>query len=398
MMKKERSNRGAEEKGFMFIMAYLLICSLSVYALALLSQSQGFLNASERNKNKIIAFNMAEAGVDTAIATLATSLDYAGTANYVPKNTTNFEGGYQIAVTTPNDNANIRMIRVTGYSPSNVSTSRAFEKRTVTAYVQMGAPTSLFEYAVFADSNMKLNGSSVTVDSYDSSKGDYDAAAAGSEGDVATNNPADGAIDLVGGALVKGDAVIGPGGDPLTAVRLSNQVTGTITAALEPKKYDLPTVPTSNVIEYGELKINGNQTVNLPGGIYHMTSIQITGSKAMLKPLGPVQLYVDGTVQIGGKGIATFNNSPPNLIIYSTSSEGVHINGNGTLYGGIFAPKSFVKNNGNATIYGAVVCEEYHQPGNADVHFDEALKEVKANIKPKVSLLSWREHDTTAAI
>ena len=46
------------------MISYLLLAALSVLSLALFNRGTAFIQSAERNKKKIVAFNMAESGLD----------------------------------------------------------------------------------------------------------------------------------------------------------------------------------------------------------------------------------------------------------------------------------------------------------------------------------------------
>ncbi len=380
-------------RGFVLVTTYLVISLISVFALAYFSRSYSFAQASERNQNKIVAFNTAEAAIDLALAQLATTPSYTGTTGYTSLSTNFIQGGYTVTVSTPTDNPNIRIIQATGFAPDNNPASRAYQTVTVTTYGQIDQGR-LFDFAIFADNSIQLTGNA-SVDSYDSRDGSYGGNNKKNEGDVGTNSTGSGSFSLTGNATIKGDAVVGPNGDPSLVIQTSGNadITGTRSAASELKEYDSPTtsLPTS-----GSLSLSGNNTLYLSTGTYHYSSIKISGN-AKLNLTGSVTIYVDGEIDISGNGIATQNNLPPNLLVYVTGTDDVKISGNANFYGGIYAPKSKIQNSGNGAIFGAVVSKEYKQNGNGNIHFDEALKDVQGNCgSGHVSVSAWQEQNTLA--
>lgn len=194
---------------------------------------------------------------------------------------------------------------------------------------------------------------------------------------------------LSGNVIVNGNAVVGHGGTSNVVVKSGwSRITGTVSAASEEQDYE---EASTNVSSSGTLSVTGNSTLYLPAGTYHYDSLKVSGN-GQLVPLGPVEIYVDGTIQISGNGVATYQNKPPNFILYSTGEANVSVSGNAAFYGGIYAPESYVTVSGNGAIYGAVVSEDYHQSGNAAIHFDEAMKDVGASGGgAEVSMLSWQE-------
>lgn len=381
-----------DEKGFILLTSYLLISVMSIGAMATFARGTSYMNASERNKNRIVAFNMAEAGVDMALAELANDPAYAGTNGYNSLSTATVQGGYSVQVSTPPNAPQVRLIQATGFAPGNNAAARAYETRAVTVYAEIGS-SALFDFAVFAERSMQINGNPV-IDSYDSRNGAYGGANVAANGDIGTNSTANSTVSLVGNATVNGDAQVGPGATPSNVISIgpNAELNGNASAATAPKVFPMPVTTT---VSQGDLKIAGKQTVTLGAGTYHYDSLSITG-QAQLRAAGPVEIYVDGAVDVGGNGVATQANLPPNLIIYVTGSAGVKLHGNGAFYGAIYAPSSDVMNVGNGELFGAVVSNTYQQSGNGSVHYDEALSNVGGSTNAGISMKSWRENNTTS--
>ena len=362
MLKKMDGNR----KGYILMTSYLMISVLSIFSIALFSRENVFLQATERNKNKIIAFQMAEAGLDSTIVQLNSDANYSGAASYSALGT---NGGYVTTVCppscaglTPAADPLIRLVQTTGYAPGNDTAARAYEARQVLSYLKLDSTP--FEYAAFAENSLILNGVPL-VDSYNSANGDYGGANVLNHGDIAS----DGTISLIGNPTVNGSIVQSPEIEcgPAAATAAST----------------------------GPLSLGGNTNYTLAAGTYHFDSITITGN-AKITATGPVTVYVDGAVSLGGNGLATHENKPSNFLLFATGSGSISISGNGGLYAGIYAPGSSINNSGNATIYGSVIARDYQQNGTADLHFDEALKNISAPYNA-VDMLSWRETNTAAS-
>ena len=375
------------EKGFMLVTAYLLMTVLSVFSLAMLSRNYLFLQTTERNVNRILAFNFAESGVDLAMAQLASSSSYTGTSSYT---TLGSKGGYAISVcstttpcpagiTAPVD-TDVRIISASGYAPNNTSTTRAYESRPVLAYVELDS--SLFEYAAFGDTDMDMNGNT-TVDSYDSSAGAYGGANVGTEGNIA----GDADIGFVGNVVVNGDV------SALTVTGEENvTVNGTVSENATPNLNCDP--GTTTLASLGKLQLTGNTIYTLAAGTYHYSSLSISGN-AQLVTTGAVTIYVDGEVSISGNGVSTASNLPTNLLIIATGDENVDIGGNGDFYGGVYAPDSAVSTSGNGSFFGAIIADDYNSNGNGNLHYDVKMGDVTAPCT-SVDMLSWRETNTVA--
>lgn len=383
-----------QEKGFLLLTSLMLISTMSIFSLALFSRSHIFTQTAERNQNRVIAFNLAESAVDIAIAAIQEDNSYEG-VDYTSLSADGFQGGYEVQVSTPDENPDVRLITATGYAPSNNASDRAYESRTTLAYIEIGT-SSAFEFAVFSDEGMLINGNP-EIDSYDSRDGAYDPATAGSNGDIGTNATDEGSISLTGNAVVNGDAASGPESDPDDAIDVGTNasITGTTSALDVEKSFSLATTP-GDATDLGAVSIAGKTVYSLPAGTYYMDSLSITG-QASLSASGPVTIYLGGQLRIAGNGVSTSDNEPPNMLFFMTTDDDVSISGNGDLYAGIYAPESDVRNTGNGEVYGAIVANDYQQSGNGDMHYDEALNEVASSGGGEISLKAWSESNTLMA-
>jgi len=348
-------------KGYLLLSSYLVMAVLEILSMALFSKNFSFVQSVERNQNRMIGFNMAEAGVDRALVSLASDLNYAGAADS-PLDTNNLQGGYRTKVTDPDPNGSLyRFILSTGYAPSSDTGSPAYEQRVLEAYAQID--TTPFEYASFADSNLTLNGTPL-IDSYDSRNGAYGGLNMGTDGDIAS----DGTIQFIGNPLVKGDIINSPGIDCKPG--------------------------TTNLASSGSLTLSGGTNYTIAGGTYRFSSINISGSAKLILS-GPATIYVDGAVYIGGNGVATSSNIPSNFLLIATGSDPVAVAGNASFYAGVYAPSSSVEYSGTEDFYGSVIAKDYKQSGTSDLHYDVAMKGRAAPCYG-VDLVSWRETNTAA--
>lgn len=348
------------QSGFVMMGSLLMMTVLVTLSLAFFSRHYLFIQNTERNSNRIIALNLADTGVHAAIRGLELDEAYAGSAGYTaygPK------GGYNVAVSSlawPADQ-DIRLIQSIGQAPSSTLTDRAYETRSVTAYVRLD--TTPFQFAAFGDEGLTLNGTPL-VDSYDSRDGVYGGMNVNANGDVATDQ----SFSFIGTPTVNGDQISNP----------------KINCA--PASTNLPSS--------GALRINGSQEYTLPAGTYHFDSINITGSGKLILS-GPVTIYVSGEVYIGGRGVTTAGNDPTHFFLNATGNSTVEIAGSGAFYGAVYAPASPVTYTGTSDFFGAVIAKNYQQSGTSKLHYDEALSDISAPCID-VEVLSWRESGIAA--
>lgn len=383
-------------RGTILLMSYFVMAVMAIFSLALFVRSHVFLQSTERHQNRMVAFNMAEAGLATALKALETNLAYAGTAGFTSLSTQTVKGGFEVEVSEVTGRSDVRLIEATGYAPDDGEDSRAAERRAVLGYAQIQQP-SLFNYAVLAKNSITINGVP-TVDSYDSRNGAYGGSNRGSEAHIATNGTANSSINVIGTSTVNGSASVGPQANTATAISVTggSSITGTKSALAE--AVDVPTETTS-VSSSGALTVGQNQTTTLSAGTYHYSSLTISGNGARagrLDVTGPVKIYVSGSVDIAGSGIVSANNLPSNVVIYVTQASNVSIRGTSNFYGGVYAPLSDVNVSGTPSFFGAVVANNYTQQGTGQLHFDKAMTQFTGSGRAEVNVLSWWEDHTVA--
>ncbi|MFA6600306.1 MAG: hypothetical protein WC352_03025 [Candidatus Omnitrophota bacterium] len=392
-----------KERGFILITTYLIIFVLTVFSAALFWRHMTFMNSVERNKNRIVAFNMAEAGLDQTIARLQDTTNfpnYPGTNGDVMLNSASADGGYNVVVCPPactglvQPGGDVRLVRAVGFAPTSTAGDRAQESRIIQSYVNL-VSTGLFQNAVFAKSQIVMSGNAST-DAFDSAVADYGIAPTIVDGDIRTNGTSAGAITLSGNNVrINGDAMIGPGGNVDTAIvggSLDEKILGQKTTAPETIDY---VAKTTDVV-YTNLILDAEDPTPIAGGTYRLQSLDLTGKESLV-PTGAVTLYVDGPVKLTGQSIATVNNRPRNLVIYVTTNANVSISGDGDFYGAIYAPLSEISNTGKGAVYGSVIGDSYKQSGNGAVHFDVDMRRVEGGPTQTVQVWSWQEENPTVS-
>lgn len=126
------------QKGQVFILAIIVLGLLIINTLILIGGSFLFKENTRYSTSALQATNLAEAGIDKAVATLnATGGSYSGEPE-----TTLGNGSYQVSVTTKD--ASTKIIQATGYIPNKAN---ATSKKTITIQVSKGVGTS-FNYGV----------------------------------------------------------------------------------------------------------------------------------------------------------------------------------------------------------------------------------------------------------
>lgn len=376
------------EKGIALIATLGMISTLSILSISLMSVSLVELKAAERYENRLAAFHQADGAIDQTIVNLRTNAAYTG----VPS--TNFTAGrtsgtYSTTVAQSGANLNVYTITSTG-TVGTAAGSFGFQQRNLSAVVDMSSAAGVGS-GIFSNGAIQLNGNTV-IDAYDSRDGAYDPLTATNQGNIGTNSTDPGfVVMLLGNVMVKGNLTIGPGGNPANATQITGNatITGTSSAASALVPMTPVSVP-SGLASAGALTINGSDTVTLGAGTYYFSSISITGGGA-LNVSGAATIYVSGDVSIGGNGVSTAQNLPPNLTINVEGTHNVSISGNGAFHGKVYAPQSSINVTGNGDLYGALVGNTFSDSGNGNIHYDLALGSASVNEPTSNEMRAWTE-------
>jgi len=257
--------------------------------------------------------------------------------------------------------------------------------------------TDPFGNAGHGKSGVSLIGNAST-DSYNSNNGAYNVGGnLYANGDISSDATTGNTIDIGPNSEVHGKAMAGPGANIAAAIHNQGLITGT--QGTEPSTWSLPlsTIP-AGVTNSGALSISGNTTRTLSEGTYWFSSISITGN-GRLSVSGAVKIYVTGSVDIGGNGVATANNKPPNFLLYGTVNPtnsalkctSISIHGNGAFHGAVYAPDADISAVGNGGVYGSLTGNSVSINGNGGLHYDEAL----GNLGRFVTTVSGTTYTTT---
>jgi hypothetical protein len=290
-----------------------------------------------------------------------------------------------------------------GYVVESVGESGQAERRVYATLELQG----LFEHAILTKDTLILK-SGTLVDGYNS----LDPLDTDADVDIGTQSTLDSSIVLNNGVTVKGDVIVGVGGNPDTAIKDLGATTGNQYAATQddplpqitPPKliYKGPSIATSGKTvtltpadngQYGKIDLRkaGAAEGVLPG------ILEISGGDVVLHITGDIQLgqaceivvrddstlvlYVDGDIHCReGSGINT--ESPPEeaatLKLYGTGqdSQDFDIKAKSEWTGVVYAPNADIDLYAGADAYGSIVAETFEFKAGGNYHYDEALREV----------------------
>ncbi len=159
-----------------------------------------------------------------------------------------------------------------------------------------------------------------TIDSYDSSSGAYGGSNQGSSALVTVNATGHDSIEMYGGATLKGDAYVGPGGNAATDISLWSAtitgITGELDSAVTMPSLSAPTGSPFSDASEGNLSLWGSltDTINTDR---HLTNLQLWGNSKMTVD-GDVTVLLEGNLEV---------NSGAQLVITDGSTLNLYVKG-----------------------------------------------------------------------
>jgi Tfp pilus assembly protein PilX len=152
--------------------------------------------------------------------------------------------------------------------------------------------------------------------------------------------------------------------------------------------------------------LSGNDTLTILGDVTLVVTagsgtdaINVVGNASIIVPVGSsLQIYAEGNVKIGGRGLANSNVQPATCMIWGTNTttigQTIQVVGNGALKCAVYTPNGDVTVYGNGDVMGSIVARTITLAGNAAFHYDEALAQRDSN--QPFSISKWRELTTAA--
>lgn len=128
----------------------------------------------------------------------------------------------------------------------------------------------------------------------------------------------------------------------------------------------------------GSINVGNKQTYSFPAGHYFVKNFSIA-SGGVINCLGPVTVYMYGTLNLQGQASAA-SNTPGNLSLVmipdpstGTAPGAVSVSSSNALYANIYAPQSDITLSGTGSIYGQIIGKSVTMSGSSDIYYDLAL-------------------------
>jgi hypothetical protein len=231
--------------------------------------------------------------------------------------------------------------------------------------VRMEYKPSVRSQVLVGVTGVTMSGSAFT-DSYDSSRGAYNAGSAGRNGSIASN----GNISLSNTAKINGDARPGPG--KAVALLDTASVTGSRLPLPSPITYPSVTLP-GGVTNLGDVVMSSG-TQNVPGGTYLIRNLNLSGT-ATINWMGPVTLYIQNSYSVsGGVVINTYQNSPKNRTLYFLPTcTTATWSGSNSCVGDLYAPDTNFTVSGSVQKFGRIIAKSINNSSTGGMHADNSL-------------------------
>jgi len=388
-------NRGSALPLALVAIVLLLTVGTSVLSLGLNSRIY-----STRNASGISARCAADAGLTKALYEMNLKLQGKAWFGYeLPCETSiylpNCDATYDYTVTwSPS-----------GYIIQAIGNSSQAQ-RTVSCLLKQQSP---FDAAIFSDGSITLHNSGI-VDWYNYGSGDANFK-------VATNSTQDGFVSLKNTAIIKGDVVVGAGGDPDTVIELKHSATieGETSSLPQERELELPIVPswleslpsggtiTGNTViyhsgKYSEIDLKNSKNITVVGNVkLYITGDLTLGNSAELEieEDSSLTLYLGGDLE--GKNSSKINNEtqiPKNLQIYGLEGCGeMDFKNSSDFYGIIYAPNADIVVHNSVDIYGSTVCKSFDMKNSGKFMYDASLRDASfSSVPTSLVVTKWHEN------
>lgn len=450
-MNSIRSSHFCSQNGSVLVVALGLVGILALVSASLMEM----VSQEQRLSHRSMAWNQAAFAAETGIeygwnemnklTGINTNSAFMSGWTYIGSTTWTRSNQQLTPLAGHDEPSTIASLTVNTNSPAGQTTitsvgqtTSALISKTITRTVQATLrPTTPFNMAMLAKGLIDFSGSTAQLDSFNSANGAWSVDTRLARGDIGTN----GLLIDAAGMTVYGSMQTGPGGevteDPkftqkqgadtasaaddsrvngisdglktsipdvslpsgLSAVASGGAVTAdkTVTAAAGATtqvKYDSVTLGGSDKLVIDGASANGATQGKIQ--IYVTGSLSIGGSASISVtntlggPLPQVEFYVGGpAADLLGNGIVG-TSKPADMLIYGLPGlTSLQVGGTADFTGAIYAPNADVKLNGNVTYTGSLTGSTITIPGGPQFHYDEALQGMGFTLS--YMLATWKE-------
>ena len=387
--------------GLMFLVIILLLGAIATFITTTDTKIGG------NYKSSVEAFCDAEAGIQYAIAKIDDGLKADPQIFTFP---TTIGTSSPLSYTVPTDfSFVISGISLTGSNTYSFrSTGHSANASSTVEVVLVRGP--VFQYGAFGNTTLDMKASG-TVYSYNSSvnpNSDPLPEDSTGDGDIGCN----GEVVVYDGTYIDGDVGLGDdGGDPVIEAVYKELPTPTIIGEVadvprvDPDPMgaiggdlaaDFVTYSTTNDnasagITDNTISLGNGETLTLTAGNYYMTSIEL-GNGSILNidaGSGEVNIYLAGGLHADNDSSINVTGTPPDLTIFSNSTDGMDFSNNTIFKGTVYAPYATVMMKNDADVYGMIWANEVYMKNSGAFYFDTALQDKW--LADTFDIVSWKE-------
>ncbi|MDD4889668.1 MAG: hypothetical protein PHU85_07030 [Phycisphaerae bacterium] len=384
----------SRHRGSVYLLVLGLAVVLTLIGVATLTAGRVGMRAMTDSQDWVESQSLASAAAEHAMLQVSRDANWRTTYNNQTVTKSLGRGTFTWRLTDETDNN----LTDTPTDPFVILATGTVGRASYAMRVHMSSSsTNVLTSGVTVSTLVRLS-SNATVDSYDSSLGDYGGSNVGSAAMVRTNSTASGTVALSSNARINGSVQVGPNGNPNQVVSMSSGATVTGTKTAMSQAMTMPTVsaPTGLGASTGNLTYNNNQTALVSGNLHvdnlslkSNSKVRINGnvtiwaegnfsvaSNAYIEVLSgsSLTLYVNGSMAISSNGAVRNNTAKvSNAKFIGLGSNPVSISANGSLEGVIIAPNASVTLSSNAQLFGAVMAKDMTLSSNADFHEDRNI-------------------------
>ncbi|MFC2168357.1 hypothetical protein ACFLRW_05170 [Acidobacteriota bacterium] len=393
----------AKEEGSVLVIALLVSVAILIISMPFIFKLSGQYRSSNNSFHLLVAMNLSEAGVESAIWELnygdITSWEGDSTQKTASFSSVQTSGGevagdFDVIVYDPEGSNPI--VESTGRV--NINDEINFTKTTRVVLQRRGA-TPLFNAGLFGNEGVILRQNFIL------------------EGDVQTNGISEGAITVYQNTTVTGDAICGTGGDPDFAIDLiqSAQVIGEQRASDIPKELNSIDVPEGMAFQ-GDY--NSNIPVNLTNSssgeyssftldsgcsvmVTEDVTIHVTGEFKMCEATeiqiaegARLTLYLSGSLDLDSNtDLNSDSLDATKLIILGTDdfTDTVTFDSNNSMYAGVYLPRADIVFSSNIEFNGSAIGNHMDVYHNVYVEYESDLADLGDFQGPEFYVLSWQE-------
>ncbi len=214
------------------------------------------------------------------------------------------------------------------------------------------------------------------VDSFDSRNGAYGPSNRGQDATATTNSTNANTITINSASCIRGDVLVGPGGDPKNVISNPGDVSGS--TGVLPEPIVMPTVvepshlgPNVGDLDYDgghftintdvhaqKLQIQNSATVRIVGDVTMLIEDEfIVNSEAqvLIAPGGSLTLYVKGPFTLNSESRIVQPPDPSAVTVYMLGTSDAMLNSKCEMYGVIVAPFARLIINSESHFYGRFI-------------------------------------------